>query len=85
MIEDGVNMKKKIEDILEETGFRESRAAKMDVNDLLKFVVRSLSPCISILMLAFPGCCLPSMMGASTSHDIVGITVAAQCLACIPC
>lgn len=38
MVEDGVNMKKKIEDILEETGFRESRAAKMDVNDLLKLL-----------------------------------------------
>ncbi|KAI0063369.1 rRNA adenine dimethylase [Artomyces pyxidatus] len=38
MIEDDVNMKRKIEDILEETGYHESRAAKMDVNDLLKLL-----------------------------------------------
>lgn len=31
-------MKKKIDDILEETGYRESRAAKMDLNDILKYV-----------------------------------------------
>jgi hypothetical protein len=31
-------MKQKIEDILEETGYKESRAAKMDLNDILKYV-----------------------------------------------
>jgi hypothetical protein len=33
-----VRMKQKIEDILDETGYKESRAAKMDLNDILKFV-----------------------------------------------
>lgn len=36
MIEDDINMKQKIEEILVETGYSESRAAKMDGNDLLK-------------------------------------------------
>ena len=31
-------MKQKIENILEETGYKESRAAKMDLNDILKYV-----------------------------------------------
>ena len=31
-------MKQRIEDILEETGYKESRAAKMDLNDILKYV-----------------------------------------------
>jgi hypothetical protein len=31
-------MKQKIEDILDETGYKESRAAKMDLNDILKYV-----------------------------------------------
>jgi hypothetical protein len=31
-------MKQKVEDILEETGYKESRAAKMDLNDILKYV-----------------------------------------------
>ena len=31
-------MKQKIENILDETGYKESRAAKMDLNDILKFV-----------------------------------------------
>lgn len=36
MIEDDVNIKKKVEEVLQETGFSESRAAKMDIDDLLK-------------------------------------------------
>ena len=28
--------KKKVEEVLDESGFKESRAAKMDINDLLK-------------------------------------------------
>jgi 18S rRNA (adenine1779-N6/adenine1780-N6)-dimethyltransferase len=36
MIEDDNNMKAKIEKVLEDTGNTESRAAKMDVNSLLK-------------------------------------------------
>ncbi|KAI0656241.1 rRNA adenine dimethylase [Cubamyces menziesii] len=38
MIEDGTDFKKKVEQVLEETGFAESRAAKMDINDLLKLL-----------------------------------------------
>ena len=38
MVAEDVKMKKKIEEILEETGYRESRAAKMDLNDILKYV-----------------------------------------------
>ncbi|KAI9453597.1 S-adenosyl-L-methionine-dependent methyltransferase [Russula earlei] len=33
-----VSMKQKIEDILEETGYKESRASKMDLNDILKLL-----------------------------------------------
>ena len=33
-----MTMKQKVESILEETGYRESRAAKMDLNDILKYV-----------------------------------------------
>ena len=36
IIEDGVDFKKKVEEVLDESGFKESRAAKMDINDLLK-------------------------------------------------
>jgi hypothetical protein len=39
MMEDSVNMKQKIEDILTETGYSEQRAAKMSVDDLLKYVL----------------------------------------------
>lgn len=42
-MEDGFVMKAKIEEILVESGFAESRAAKMDVDDLLKWVQRWLS------------------------------------------
>ncbi|KAI0632810.1 S-adenosyl-L-methionine-dependent methyltransferase [Trametes polyzona] len=38
IVEDDTNFKKKVEEILEETGFAESRAAKMDINDLLKLL-----------------------------------------------
>ncbi|KAI9068832.1 rRNA adenine dimethylase [Trametes sanguinea] len=38
MVEDGLNFKQKVEQVLEETGFAESRAAKMDINDLLKLL-----------------------------------------------
>ena len=31
-------MKQRMDDILEETGYKESRAAKMDLNDILKYV-----------------------------------------------
>ncbi|KAJ4001160.1 S-adenosyl-L-methionine-dependent methyltransferase [Lentinula boryana] len=38
MVEDDVDMKAKVEKILEETGNTENRAAKMDVDDLLKLL-----------------------------------------------
>jgi 18S rRNA (adenine1779-N6/adenine1780-N6)-dimethyltransferase len=38
IIEDDFDMKQKIEDILQESGFADSRAAKMDVDDLLKLL-----------------------------------------------
>ncbi|KAJ7657882.1 S-adenosyl-L-methionine-dependent methyltransferase [Mycena polygramma] len=38
MIEDNVNMKAKIEQVLTDTGNSENRAAKMDVDDLLKLL-----------------------------------------------
>ncbi|CDO70436.1 hypothetical protein BN946_scf184999.g77 [Trametes cinnabarina] len=38
MVEDNVNFKQKVEQVLQETGFAESRAAKMDINDLLKLL-----------------------------------------------
>lgn len=37
MIEDNVDMKAKVEAVLDDTGFSENRAAKMDVNDLLRY------------------------------------------------
>lgn len=39
MIEDDFDIKKKVEQVLNETGFSEQRAAKMDVDDLLKYVM----------------------------------------------
>ncbi len=36
ILEDSVDIKKKVEDVLEESGFSQSRAAKMDINDLLR-------------------------------------------------
>ena len=36
MVEDDFDIKKKVEQVLEESGFSEQRAAKMDVDDLLK-------------------------------------------------
>jgi 18S rRNA (adenine1779-N6/adenine1780-N6)-dimethyltransferase len=39
MVEDNVDMKAKIEQVLLDTGNSENRAAKMDVDDLLKYVV----------------------------------------------
>ena len=32
-------MKKKVQAVLQETGYAESRAAKMDIDDLLKYVL----------------------------------------------
>lgn len=36
MVEDDFDIKKKVEQVLDESGFSEQRAAKMDVDDLLK-------------------------------------------------
>ena len=37
VIPDDVDIKAMVEEVLEETGFREQRAAKMSVDDLLKY------------------------------------------------
>ncbi|KZT05276.1 rRNA adenine dimethylase [Laetiporus sulphureus 93-53] len=37
-IEDNVNIKQKVEEVLDETRFKDSRAAKMDIDDLLKLL-----------------------------------------------
>lgn len=39
-------MKKKVQEVLQETGYAESRAAKLDVDDLLKCVSISTSTCL---------------------------------------
>jgi hypothetical protein len=41
-------MKQKIEDIIEETGYKENRAAKMNLNVILRYVC---SPSMGYLML----------------------------------
>jgi hypothetical protein len=41
VIPDDVDVKAMVEEVLEETGFREQRAAKMSVDDLLKYDSRS--------------------------------------------
>lgn len=38
MIEDDLDIKKKVEEVLTETGFMEQRAAKLGVDELLKYV-----------------------------------------------
>ncbi|EJD51243.1 rRNA adenine dimethylase [Auricularia subglabra TFB-10046 SS5] len=38
IVPDGLDMKKLIDEIFEETGYAEERAAKMDINDLLKLL-----------------------------------------------
>ncbi|TIA74692.1 hypothetical protein E3P92_01183 [Wallemia ichthyophaga] len=38
MIDDSVNIKERVEKILVQSGFAESRAAKMDVDDFLKLL-----------------------------------------------
>lgn len=38
MIEDDFDIKKKVEEVLTETGFMEQRAAKLGVDELLKYV-----------------------------------------------
>jgi acid phosphatase family membrane protein YuiD len=48
---DDVKMKQKIENILEETGHKESRAAKMDLNDILKYVGSPSSLVLSVTAL----------------------------------
>jgi len=49
--ENNVKMKQKVEIIIEETGYKESRAAKMDLNDILKYVL-PYPTLMSLLMLA---------------------------------
>ena len=39
IIPDNVNMKEMVEQVLEETGNKENRAAKMDIDDILKYAL----------------------------------------------
>lgn len=43
MIEDDFDIKKKVEEVLDESGFTEQRAAKMGVDELLKCVSSPIS------------------------------------------
>jgi hypothetical protein len=62
-----VKMKEKVEIILEETGYKETRAAKMDLNDILKYV-RFPSPheCANV---SFVDYCRPFMTAISISLE----------------
>ena len=62
-----MKMKQKVESILEETGYRESRAAKMDLNDILKYV-RLPSP-HEFADVSFVDYCLPFMTLISISLE----------------
>jgi hypothetical protein len=48
-------MKTMVEEVLEETGFREQRAAKMSVDDLLKYDPIPGTP-ILLILYPLPGC-----------------------------
>ena len=39
MVDDSVGMKARVEEVLNSTGYSEQRAAKMSIDDLLKYVV----------------------------------------------
>ena len=66
-----VKMKEKVENILEETGYKEIRAAKMDLNDILKYV-RFPSPHESANV-SFVDYCRPFMTLISTSPECATI------------
>ena len=66
-MEKNVKMKQKIEAILEETGYKESRAAKMDLNDILKYV-RLPSP-HQFADISRVDCCRPFMTLTSISLE----------------
>jgi hypothetical protein len=69
MMEDNVDMKQKAEDILAETGYSEQRAAKMSVDDLLKYVTIQLNLLNSNLYSPSSDCYQLSTTSAFTSHD----------------
>ena len=48
IIPDDVDIKTMVEEVLEETGFKEQRAAKMSVDDLLKYSSISMTCFLSI-------------------------------------
>lgn len=60
MIEDDMDIKKKVEEVLQETTYGESRAAKMDIDDLLKYVTMFLAYYILLkLVLLQTAICIP--------------------------
>jgi hypothetical protein len=65
-----MKIKQKIESILEDTGHGNTRAAKMDLNDILKHVSFSmwLHP-VHLIDRTIPDYYQLSMTQASTSHD----------------
>jgi nitroimidazol reductase NimA-like FMN-containing flavoprotein (pyridoxamine 5'-phosphate oxidase superfamily) len=67
MIEDPLNMKAKVEDVLKSTNNMENRAAKMDVDDLLAYVT-SCRVCV-LNLIDHIGCYLLFMMLEYILHD----------------
>lgn len=45
MIDESFDIKLKVEEILADSGFSDQRAAKMDVDDLLKYVITNETTC----------------------------------------
>jgi 18S rRNA (adenine1779-N6/adenine1780-N6)-dimethyltransferase len=64
IIEDDFDIKKKVEDVLNDTGFTEQRAAKMSVDDLLKYVSIESNPSSALLIFLSP----PRLLSAF--HDV---------------
>ena len=71
MIEDDFDIKKKVEEVLDESGFTEQRAAKMGVDELLKYVSSFLPRSCETDRSLFLDCSQPSTMPVSTSHERV--------------
>lgn len=69
MIDDSVGIKARVEEVLNATGYSEQRAAKMTVDDLLKYVVFGRVCEMFSEELAMIDCYLLSMTKAYTLHN----------------
>ena len=71
MIEDDFEIKKKVEEVLNETGFTDQRAAKMGVDELLKYSSQIISATYLSLIsqLLYTDYSRLSMMSASTLRE----------------